>query len=103
MREYLLGCLDEYFHVNRQQTLFYRCLSAFFLAFITALWSPSLIIVLLFVLLFEVVICSSSICLGRQWCILSRSGMLAAGVLGWICGRALSEHAIGIEDEPDTH
>jgi len=73
---------------------------AFTLAFITALWSPDLIIVLLFVLMFEILICTTSICVGREWCILSRTGMLAAGLFGWICGRALSVDAIGIHDEP---
>ena len=100
MRDYLRGCLDDYCHINAKQTLFYRCLVSFTLAFITALWSPHLILVLLFVLLVETIICTTSICVGREWCILSRSGMLAAGLLGWICGRALSEHAIGIDDEP---
>jgi len=97
---YVKGCLNDWFHINSKQTLFYKCLTAFTIAFITALWSPSLILVLLFLLLVEILLCSVSVGCNQGFCILSRTGMLAFGLLGWICGRALSEHAIGVDDEP---
>lgn len=103
MREYLKGCCYDWFHVNEKQTLIYRCVSSFFLAFITALWCPSLILVIFFAILVEALICCSSCYFGIEWCTLSRVGILAFGFLGWICGRALSEHAIGIHDQEGCH
>lgn len=98
MRDYLRSCCDNWVHVNHQQTLFYKCIIAFTLAFLTALWAPSLVIVLFFAIIVEMFLCAVSISVGREWCVLSRTGILAAGIIGWICGRALAEHAIGVRD-----
>jgi hypothetical protein len=101
MKDYLRVKCYDYFHVNEKQTLLYRCVSSFFLAFITALWCPSLILVIFFAILVEALICCSSLHLGVQWSTLSRVGILAFGFLGWICGRALSQKPIGIHDQPN--
>ena len=101
MRDYLRSCCDSWVHINRSQTLFYKCIVSFTLAFLTALWAPSLIIVLFFALLMEMFLCSVSMTVGRDWCVLSRTGILAVGFAGWICGRALAEHAIGVHDPKD--